>query len=131
MEFDDDRARLYIGSVRWQFATTMPQWPHEYTVRHWRTDLVPQFEAFAEYIRSAGVIKPWPRDAARPRYHHTYLALDGWEYWTMGEPIAETVVINRALLDAAAAQPNSGQSLLSVARSHIPETGPQVMGPTS
>ena len=29
--FDD--AGVYIAQVRWQFAETMPQWPHEYTVR--------------------------------------------------------------------------------------------------
>lgn len=27
--------REYIGQVRWQFAKTMPDWPHEYTVKAW------------------------------------------------------------------------------------------------
>jgi hypothetical protein len=39
MAFTVDDARAYIADVRWQFAKTMPQWPHEYTVREWRTDL--------------------------------------------------------------------------------------------
>ncbi len=94
--FTADDARAYIAEVRWQFAKTMPQWPHEYTVREWRPELEPQFFEFAELIRRDGVVKPWPRDAAKPRYHLTYLELDGWEYWTMGAAIAETTVINRA-----------------------------------
>jgi hypothetical protein len=39
MTFTTSDARAYIGKVRWQFAKTMPQWPHEYTVREWRPDL--------------------------------------------------------------------------------------------
>lgn len=51
---------------------------------------------FAVLIREAGVVKPWPRDAPRSRYHHTYLELDGWEYWTMADAVDKTEVINRA-----------------------------------
>jgi len=91
-----EEARTYIAEVRWQFAKTMPQWPHEYTVRSWRSDLDEEFCAFAEMIRRQGVIKPWPADAAILRYRHTYLEIDGWDYWTMGSPIEETTVINRA-----------------------------------
>ena len=45
--------------------------------------------------QSAG---PGPRDSSSPRYHHTYLELGEWECWTMGEPIDETTLVNRALL---------------------------------
>src|SRR4051812_30577445 len=100
MAFTTDDARTYIATVRWHFAKTMPQWPHEYTVRDWRLDLETDFVEFAELIRREGVVKPWPADSASPRYHHTYLELDGWDYWTMGEPLAETGVINRARLPA-------------------------------
>jgi hypothetical protein len=96
MTFTVRDADAYIAKVRWQFAKTMPQWPHEYTVRDWRPDLELDFVQFAALIRLDGVVKPWPRDAARPRYHNTYLELDGWEYWTMGRPLPETTVINRA-----------------------------------
>lgn len=101
MAFTVDSARLYIADVRWQFAKTMPQWPHEYTVREWRPELQQEFEALVALIRSDGVIKPWPRDSGTPRYHHSYLELDGWEYWSMGAPIPETTVINRALFKQA------------------------------
>jgi len=96
MIFTVSDARDYIASVRWQFASTMPQWPHEYTVRHWRLDLDAEFAGFVDLIHREGTVKPWP--TIRPRYHHTYLDLGAWEYWTMGEPVLETTVINRALL---------------------------------
>jgi hypothetical protein len=98
LAFTTDDARAYIAKVRWQFAKTMPQWPHEYTVREWRQDLEREFFEFVALIRRDGIVKPWPPDVATPRYHHTYLELDGWEYWSMGVPIPETTLINRALL---------------------------------
>jgi hypothetical protein len=98
MTYTVDDARAYIAKVRWQFARTMPRWPHEYTVLQWRQDLEPEFRAFVGLIRTEGVIKPWPRDSSNPRYHHSYLELGEWEYWTMGEPVEETALINRALL---------------------------------
>src|SRR5688500_10839366 len=41
--------------------------------------LEPEFEDFVALIRSEGIVKAWPRDAAVPRYCHPYLELDGWE----------------------------------------------------
>lgn len=105
-------ARTFIAGVRWQFATTMPQWPHEYTVRGWRPDVEHEFFDVVALIRRDGIVKSWPRDAASPRYNHTYLELDGWEYWTMGEPIADTVVINRARLGQAEVTGEAGPSSL-------------------
>ena len=101
MAFTVNDARAYVGKVRWQFAKTMPQWPHEYTVRKWRQDLEEEFLEFVVLIRHEGIVKPWPRDAGVPRYRHTYLEIDGWEYWTMGAPVPETTVINRARLTAS------------------------------
>ena len=96
MEFTTDDARAYIADVRWQFAKTMPQWPHEYTVRDWRPDLDEDFARMVELIRQEGVVKPWPRDSKSPRNRLPYLEIDGWEYWSMGDPVPETTVINRA-----------------------------------
>jgi hypothetical protein len=74
----------------------MQQWPHEPTVREWGPDLERAFRGSVDLIRRKGVIKPWPPEASTPRYRHTYLEVDGWEYWTMGSPMPETTVINRA-----------------------------------
>lgn len=90
------RARTYIAQVRWQYAKTMPQWPHEYTIRSWMPRLEQQFEAIVRFIRDNGEVRHWPNASRNPRYHNTYLEIDGWQYWTMGEPIKETTVLNRA-----------------------------------
>lgn len=97
--FTTEDVRAYIDMVRWQFAKTMPHWPHEYTVRRWTPEFDREFEAFVQLIRNTGVVKPWPRTPPTPKYHHTYLSVGLWEYWTMGEPVAETTVINRARLE--------------------------------
>ena len=108
-QFTVEDAQRYIATVRWQFAKTMPLWPHEYTVRTWRPELERDFCAFALLIAQQGVVKPWPRDAAVPRYRHPYLDIDGWQYWTMGAPAAETEVINRARLDGEEYRPDPAQ----------------------
>lgn len=92
-------AHRYVASVRWQFAASMPRWPHEYTHRHWDHAREHQFVALVELIRTRGVVKPWPYGASRPRYRHTYLTLGPWEYWTMGAPLEETIIINRARVE--------------------------------
>lgn len=56
--FDIEDARAYITKVRWQFAKTMPQWPHEYTIRDWRPELASEFEAFATFIRETASSSP-------------------------------------------------------------------------
>jgi hypothetical protein len=91
-------AQSYISKVRWQFAKTMPRWPHEYTVREWEPDRTNAFERMAALTRTLGVVKPWPCDSPQPRYYHAYWELDGWEYWIMDGPVTETQVINRALV---------------------------------
>ena len=61
-----------------------------------------EFFSLVALIRNDGVVKPWPaRRGRRPRYHHHYLELDGWEYWTMDEVLADTELINRARLGDA------------------------------
>ncbi len=96
MEMTIDDARSYIAKVKWQFAKTMPQWPHEYTVRSWDPGRDVDFETMATLTRELGVVKPWPYHSPQPRYHHSYWKLDGWEYWIMDGPTTDTQVINRA-----------------------------------
>jgi hypothetical protein len=98
-DFGTGRARQYIDRVRWQFAKTMPQWPHEYTVKRWNEDIAAEFEAFVALISRNGVVKPWPANSDSPRYHHKYLEIDGWEYWYMDDDLAEVTLVNRARLD--------------------------------
>jgi hypothetical protein len=86
----------FIARNKWTFARTMPQWPHEYVVKE-RLSLEDQalFEQIAVYIRTFG------RDERFLGTHpvRQYLYLDGWKYWTMGAPIAQTTILNRAQTD--------------------------------
>jgi len=109
MAFTIDDARSYIAQGRWQFAKTMPHIPHWYTLRKWLPELDDAFVSFVLLIRRVGEQHPWPDPPARPRYHHRYLAIDGWKYWTMRAPVhyghdfandpAETILINRARVE--------------------------------
>ena len=83
------QAEQFVESSRWQFAKTMPQNPHEYTVRGWHPDQE-RFEAFVLYVREHGYVEKFGRWA------YTYLQIGEWKYWTMGAPVGETVVVNRA-----------------------------------
>jgi hypothetical protein len=79
--------RRFVDSEEWTFAKTMPEWPHEYLVRD-RVD-PPLFEELIHHIR---------RHGRKGRFYQRtliYFAEDGLLYWTMGEPIEVTTIINR------------------------------------
>jgi len=81
--------KKYIESVKWQFAKTMPEIPHEYSVVDWNPDKSKDFYGFVKYIRKNG------QDEMFYNKKYRYLIIDDHKYWTMGEPIKETTVINR------------------------------------
>ena len=94
---NEDEFRKFIESRHWCFAKTMPQWPHEYTVRKFEDPNNQQalFEQAVVFIRTYG-----ERRTFEPtRKSSVYFDIDGRQYWTMGAPIEETVIINRAWLD--------------------------------
>jgi hypothetical protein len=48
--------RRFVSKRNWRYARTMPQWPHEYTVRRFDDPQDEQvlFEAAVRFIRSQG-----------------------------------------------------------------------------
>tara|TARA_Y100000310_G_scaffold140706_1_gene140122 strand:- start:3119 stop:3385 length:267 start_codon:yes stop_codon:yes gene_type:complete len=85
---DMDDARRFIAGAKWQYAKTMPQWPHEYTLRKWNDER--EFEDMIHYILHWGELRTslhWKR---------IYLDVDEYYYWWMGSPIREAIIINRA-----------------------------------
>lgn len=84
-EFNLDQ---YIAKVRWQ--KTNHSMPHEYTCSDWKPQFRSEFEAFVGLIRRYGYVKKY---GGRP---YTCYNKDGWYYWTMGSPMRETIIINRA-----------------------------------
>ena len=86
-----DDLRAFVANARWIFARTMPKSPHWYTLR--RENPEGSFEAFVLFIRENGY------DEEFGGRWYTKFDLDGWSYWTMGAPLDETILINRAKLD--------------------------------
>jgi hypothetical protein len=79
--------REFIASSKWTFAKTMPEWPHEYIVRE-KVDRV-LFESLVRHIRQHGFEGHFYQRVL------IYFAENGLLYWTMGEPMEETMIINR------------------------------------
>jgi hypothetical protein len=84
--FPDD-VRAFVDRERWTFAKTMPEWPHEYLVRDRGDEKL--FVRLVEHIRAHGYEGHFYQKAI------TYYEEAGMVYWTMGAPLAETIIINR------------------------------------
>ena len=90
-------AREFISQRRWQEAVSYRDTaPHEYTVGKW----LPGNAANADFDRFVTLIRRCGYADFYYRIRHIYWAVDEQKYWTMGWPVAETTVINRARLDA-------------------------------
>ena len=81
----------WITSRDWVFAKTYADTaPHEYTVRKGEDD---DFFKAVVMIRENGYREYYWKSLM------TYMDFEGRKYWTMGAPVGETVIINRALID--------------------------------
>lgn len=91
----DNQLRAFVARSLWIYAKTMPQHPHEYTLRKHavQRDLEEIFEKFVMHIRHHGYKERFERAT------YVRLNLDEWKYWTMGAPLKSTILINRAQLD--------------------------------
>lgn len=90
-------AREFIAARSWREAVTYRETaPHEYVVRKWESGALGRadFDQFVTAIRLFGYADFYFR------VRHIYWPIDDHKYWTMGWPVEETVVINRARLDA-------------------------------
>jgi len=80
--------KLFIDTTVWTFAKTMPDWPHHYIVRSKVEESL--FIKLVEHIRRFGY-QGWFY-----KKQLTYFDEDGYMYWTMGNPIDVTTIVNRA-----------------------------------
>lgn len=90
-------ARGFIAQRRWREAVTYRKTaPHEYVVRTWEKSARgnDDFDRFIVLIRRFGNADFYYK------VRHLYWAIDEHKYWTMGWPVEETTVINRARVDA-------------------------------
>ena len=81
--------RSTIEAGTWTFASSMPWIPHFYVVRG-KTLPYNLFVKLAIWVRHYGY------DANHGYGVHRYLDVDGLRYWTMGAPLYETTILNRA-----------------------------------
>jgi len=90
----DALKRLYslFSDKKWIFAKTMPQNPHEYTLRkQWGNG--DDFDEAVQLIRDYGYAVKF-----QGRKYVQFNVL-GHFYWSMGAPIPATILINRACID--------------------------------
>jgi hypothetical protein len=90
----------FVVSSAWIFAKTMPDNPHWYTLRKDANVHSSSFNNAVEYIRNHGETRLF---CGRKYIEFDY---DGYTYWTMGSPVEETILINRAKKNA-----NNNQSV--------------------
>jgi len=81
----------FIENEKWTYAKTMPKWPHEYIVKD-RVDKN-KFLELVKFIRENGYLGHFYKKEI------TYFDFLEHTYWTMGAPIEETTIINRALIE--------------------------------
>lgn len=77
----------FIKSSKWTFAKTMPEWQHEYIVRANVDENL--FVQLVQHIRTNGY------EGNFYKKNITYYDLGELVYWTMGESIDKTTIINR------------------------------------
>lgn len=95
----NDVAR-FVERSRWRFASTLPWWPHSYTVRDWHREAGTEadFERVVALVREHGT--PGRFGQREFVYLHVTVGGERWRLWSMGAPVEETTVLNRARVDA-------------------------------
>lgn len=91
---DFQGAAAAILRSEFQFAKTMPDSPHWYTLRKkWNQPL--DWEAVVQFIRD---------NSYREKYGKAWykkMNINGHKYWTMGAPLPITILINKAVIEDA------------------------------
>ena len=84
-----EQINYFILSNHWKVAKTMPRNPHEYCLKE-RCKDPKSFEDFVIHIRAHGYKQNF--------FQKTYIYYDvgEYQYWTMGAPLQDTILINRA-----------------------------------
>ena len=85
-----DALRQFVANETWTYAKT---WPHEYLVRD-RVDAA-MFVDLVKHIRTHGYQGTFYKKPIG------YFDEDGYVYWTMGEPLDDTDIINRCPKEAS------------------------------
>lgn len=89
-DLTDADIAAFIEANEWRFAKTMARIPHEYCLKEKCGD-PEMFERFVMHIRRHGYTGQFFRKT------FVYFDVGPHQYWTMGSPLHETILINRAV----------------------------------
>lgn len=87
--YDVDYIRGLIAKCKWVWAKTYTDIPHEYIARQRCPLIESDFLYFVKCQRAFGIHERWGK------YNFPYLYVDGYKYWTMGDTLPNTIIINR------------------------------------
>jgi len=83
----EEEITAYIAKVHWR---TSKDGSHQYTLASWNNELTDVFKKFVTHIRQHGYIDKFIG------VEYTYFNVGDYQYWSMGAPLEETILINRA-----------------------------------
>ena len=89
MQFVKEKIKGLIDKCSWRWAKSYINVPHEYIVRNNCPLTDDEFLYIVKAQREIGVPERWGK------YNFPYLYIDGYKYWTMGDTLPNTIVINR------------------------------------
>ena len=121
-ELDYDKLREMIARCEWTFAKTMPFAPHEYIFKGRCPLSAEEFEYFVNMQREHGIRERWGK------YNNPYLYVDDYKYWTMGAPLEDTTVINRAKACVVNDVHQLNEGIKNMEKNHIDEYIHQKLG---
>jgi hypothetical protein len=107
VDLSTGQLEAFIAKQRWVFAKTMPESPHEYCLRKASIALDEELsksggkEVHPNEERFREVVMHIRRHGYREKFHKSWyirLDIDGWKYWTMGDRLSNTILINRTTL---------------------------------
>ena len=88
MEIDLQRISRLLLSHHWIFAKTMPGNPHWYTLRKYWKD--------ADFCYVVSAIREHGYSEIFKGRRYMMFNMNNMKYWTMGAPLEQTILINRA-----------------------------------
>jgi|GEM_PF-626228 len=86
-----EKIKRILLSKRWIYAKTMPDHPHWYTLRK-------EWEKDEEFVYVVNAIRQYGYTEKFYNKNYTRLDIEDMKYWTMGAPVDETILINRAFI---------------------------------
>lgn len=83
---EKNKINKFINSVKWQFAKSMPEIPHEYIVTNDYPEKSNEINQFIKEIKNNGYTKTFYNK------EYKYLEINGYKYWAIENIINRTTI---------------------------------------